>query len=258
MARPETAITGEGPVQDLARALRKLRDRAGLSYREMAGKTNYSVTVLAGAASGNRRPTEDVLRAFVRACGDDPEHWIPQWQRAQGVRSGPAPARAPGRRPEPERPAPRRVVPRPDPWRASTPGEYVRELRALRAWGGNPTSRDIADAALDVPGAPRGRSGRYPLPSSTLADALDPYRVTLPKLWIAESVAVASCRGDLAMVADWVAAWQALAIAGHREKESLERARPRVSRITVRPGKVPGRGEFGGRKRGTGPVSLSA
>jgi Helix-turn-helix domain len=213
MARPEAEIEGEGPVQDLALALRRLRADAGTpTYRQMADESNYSVSVLAAAAGGKWCPTWDAVRAFTRACGADPQNWVGRWERARQAKTGVA---APARRPRPQ-PAPRlarRPASRPDPRQARTPGEYARQLRALRAWGGS-SPEDIARAA-------RGPKGQRSLPSSTLSDAMNSERTTLPKLWIVEAIVIASCRGDIQAFDEWVTAWQALAVEhqGHRDAQ---------------------------------------
>ena len=77
----------------------------------------------------------------------------------------------------------------PDPWQARTAAGYVRQLRALRAWAGNPGVKDIARAGVELgllhdPGESRWRGDLAP--SSTVYDALNPKRTTLPKLQIAQ------------------------------------------------------------------------
>ncbi|MER6029878.1 helix-turn-helix domain-containing protein [Streptomyces sp. NPDC001851] len=70
-----------GPVQRLAFDLRKLRQEAGgLTYRAMAQCTGYSVATLSRAAAGGQLPSLEVVLAYVRACGADPEEWEPRWR----------------------------------------------------------------------------------------------------------------------------------------------------------------------------------
>ncbi len=105
--RPEKAVehTGQPRAAELARRLRELRDRAGTpSYRVMAARVHYSASTLAAAASGRRMPTDEVLAAYVTACGEDPAAWLAEFRAA---RTG-APAEAPGALPE----LPVRRVPR--------------------------------------------------------------------------------------------------------------------------------------------------
>jgi len=82
MGRRERSIdpTG-GPVPRFALELRKLRDEAGSpTYRELAKRSNYSMTVLAEAAGGNRFPTLAVTLALVEACGGDLPDWEARWR----------------------------------------------------------------------------------------------------------------------------------------------------------------------------------
>lgn len=82
MPRPERPIDPLGPIADFAIGLRALRHRANLSYRQMADMTHYCISVLATAASGELLPTWAVTAAYVRACGDLPEHWHERWELA--------------------------------------------------------------------------------------------------------------------------------------------------------------------------------
>jgi hypothetical protein len=67
MARPEKAITSEGPVADLAIALRELRKRAGNPpYKCLAELASYSRAHLSDAARGNTCPAWEVVEAFAR------------------------------------------------------------------------------------------------------------------------------------------------------------------------------------------------
>ncbi|MFM9457456.1 nSTAND1 domain-containing NTPase [Streptomyces europaeiscabiei] len=82
--RPEKRLEpDDGPVQRLAYELRLLREQAGSpTYRTMAQRVRFSVTTLAQAASGERMPSLQVLRAYVQACGADPDEWQVRWQQA--------------------------------------------------------------------------------------------------------------------------------------------------------------------------------
>ncbi len=83
MGRPERPVDQHsGPVAELAAQWRRLRDGAGRpSYRELARRASFSVTVLAEAAGGRTMPTLPVLRAYVRACGGDVGEWEERWRR---------------------------------------------------------------------------------------------------------------------------------------------------------------------------------
>lgn len=72
---------GEGPLQQLAFALRKLRTEAGSpTYREMAARTGSGASTLAQAASGERLPSLPTLVAYVQACGGDVAQWEERWR----------------------------------------------------------------------------------------------------------------------------------------------------------------------------------
>ncbi|MFE2296085.1 hypothetical protein [Streptomyces sp. NPDC059452] len=65
-----------GPVQRFAYELRLLRQEAGSpTYRAMARQVSYAAPTLSAAAAGDRLPSPAVTRAYVRACGGDPEEW---------------------------------------------------------------------------------------------------------------------------------------------------------------------------------------
>ncbi|MEU5316512.1 hypothetical protein AB0G67_07270 [Streptomyces sp. NPDC021056] len=84
MGRREKPLDpGGGAVQRFAYALRKLRDEAGTpTYRSMARQVGYSGPTLSAAAAGERLPTPAVVRAYVVACGGDPEEWARRWKEA--------------------------------------------------------------------------------------------------------------------------------------------------------------------------------
>ncbi|HUQ60993.1 hypothetical protein [Lentzea sp.] len=61
--------------------LRRLRDQAGKpSYRELAGRANYSPTALSDAAGGRKLPSLALTLAFVKACEADPAPWAKRWR----------------------------------------------------------------------------------------------------------------------------------------------------------------------------------
>ena len=84
MGRPERPIDpAAGPVAEFADELRKLREKAGRpSYRELARRASFSVTVLSEAAGGRSLPTLQVVRGYVRACGGDVPEWEERWRNA--------------------------------------------------------------------------------------------------------------------------------------------------------------------------------
>ncbi|WP_329025280.1 ATP-binding protein [Streptomyces sp. NBC_01423] len=78
-----------GPLERLALRLRELRERAGLTYAEMADVAHYASSTLSQAAAGHRLPTRQVLLAYVRACGEDPDPWGDHWERVRRDLYGP-------------------------------------------------------------------------------------------------------------------------------------------------------------------------
>ncbi|MFB7369336.1 helix-turn-helix domain-containing protein [Streptomyces sp. NPDC056222] len=69
-----------GPLERFALGLRELRERAGLTYMEMADVAHFAASTLSQAAAGHRLPTRQVLLAYVRACGADPDPWEERWE----------------------------------------------------------------------------------------------------------------------------------------------------------------------------------
>jgi hypothetical protein len=82
--RPERPVSPGAPYADVAVALRGLKGRSGLSYREIATATGYPMSALAEAARGRRMPRLDLLRAFVAACGGQGEEREDQWDELVG------------------------------------------------------------------------------------------------------------------------------------------------------------------------------
>ncbi len=84
MGRPERPVDPRaGAVQRFAHELRVLREAAGKpTYRVMAGRAGFSVSVLAQAASGERLPSLAVVLAYAQACGADPAEWELRWKTA--------------------------------------------------------------------------------------------------------------------------------------------------------------------------------
>lgn len=96
MARPEIRLDRDGsPARELAFWLRQVRADAGLTYAQLAAKTDYSISTLQEAASGKRLPTLPVTLAFAGACGADVGEWREYWtdlSRARAAGDGSATA----------------------------------------------------------------------------------------------------------------------------------------------------------------------
>lgn len=82
-----TAASGVLPVDAvvsaLAGALRGLRERRGLTLRQLAARAGYSASALSMAETGRRPATWALTEAFVQACGEDPARWRDLWSTDQ-------------------------------------------------------------------------------------------------------------------------------------------------------------------------------
>ncbi|AJF68600.1 hypothetical protein SVTN_33950 [Streptomyces vietnamensis] len=56
---------------------------------EMADMAHFSASTLSQAAAGRRLPTLQVLLAYVRACGADPDPWEKRWEQVRHDMFGP-------------------------------------------------------------------------------------------------------------------------------------------------------------------------
>ena len=94
MARQEKAVDpAAGPLQAFAYELRKVRADAGSpTYRVLARSAGYGAGTLSEAAGGVRRPTLDVVLAYVGACQGDVERWRDRWHELQTALDGVAPS----------------------------------------------------------------------------------------------------------------------------------------------------------------------
>jgi hypothetical protein len=82
-----------GLLQSFAYDLRKVRAEAGNpTYRVLAKAAGYSATTLSEAAGGLRKPTLDVVLAYVGACHGDVEAWRRRWYELDAeMRNDPEP-----------------------------------------------------------------------------------------------------------------------------------------------------------------------
>src|SRR3954454_8022915 len=94
MARRERPVDpAAGALQAFAYDLRKVRADAGNpTYRVLARTAGYSATTLSEAASGIRRPTLEVVLAYVGACRGDVDQWRRRWADLADTGAGRAPA----------------------------------------------------------------------------------------------------------------------------------------------------------------------
>jgi transcriptional regulator with XRE-family HTH domain len=76
MGRPQQPLDRDGtPLTEFAIRLRDLRDRADLTYDQLARKTTFARGTIHEAMRGRRLPSRDVTRAIVTACGGDARDW---------------------------------------------------------------------------------------------------------------------------------------------------------------------------------------
>ncbi|GAA0596153.1 transcriptional regulator [Kribbella sandramycini] len=67
-------------LEAFAAALRRVRQEAGLTYRELADQAHYSHAHLVRAAGGKQLPSWPVAVAFLTGCGV-PAEVLPIWRR---------------------------------------------------------------------------------------------------------------------------------------------------------------------------------
>ncbi|MGQ0774643.1 MAG: helix-turn-helix domain-containing protein [Pseudonocardiales bacterium] len=189
MTRTRPIDPPDDPVAELAIGLNALHERSGkIPYRTMAQRARFSHTTLSRAAKGKALPTWEVTEAFVRACGDDPDKWLPRWEaardrlRAMRWTAGEEPSSL--------------GLTNPDPSQATTIEQFILILRSLKLNYDNLSYKEIAK--------------RTNLPPSTVADAFDPKRRRLPSWQLVEAVLRALTRGDADLL-DWHQAWTKIA-----------------------------------------------
>lgn len=163
---------------------------------------DISYTQLSKAASGYSMPSWGVTRAYITSLNalsttgstEDIDAWFDRWQRAiqRDGTERTAPLRR--RRARHARPHEPSIVPvAADPTSAVTPGEFVKQLKILKAWSG------MSLAAISK------IAGHGVLPATTISDNLR--RSTLPK-WPFVEAFVLACGGRRADVEVWQNAWR--------------------------------------------------
>lgn len=92
MGRPQSPLERDGtPVREFAFWLRDLRNRAGLTYEQLARITQYATSTMQDATSGQRLPTLPVLKAFVAACEGNEREWETYWAQIRRLIDAHAP-----------------------------------------------------------------------------------------------------------------------------------------------------------------------
>lgn len=182
MGRPERPLDPEGgPVAEFASGLRRLRYEAGRpSYRELARRASFSVTVLSEAAGGRSLPTLAVVRGYVQACGGNVGDWEERWRHVSAQRPEPSARPAPSHRPgsAPEDP----VVAGAD----VEPGAFARAA--------DPDTRaDIQEHRQPSPAVRAGREG----------EPLDGRVAAVPSRWLLSALVVLVAAAVAAGAAVW-------------------------------------------------------
>jgi transcriptional regulator with XRE-family HTH domain len=202
--RPQKPVRGAGPAADFAQQLRRLREHAGLTLRQLAAITQLSTATLSVAESGRRLPSWKVCQAFVQGCRGDLDDWSQRWQDAgrlsqitavlqytQGAQLTVRPTRRGGVQ----------VIagPPPLPITAETTNEFMDCLLRVKIWAGDPPVRDLARMMA--------------MPASTIQGFLRCKHGKLPALEIVTSFLNACGVEDPSVTAEWIYAWRRLKFA---------------------------------------------
>jgi hypothetical protein len=215
MGRPEKTIDrAGGPVAEFAAQLRLLRDNAGRpTYARMAERSGLAASTLSQAASGSTLPSWRVVAAYVCACNADPADWRERWRQ-----SGPPPPRPESASLETWRqdrrrapgvfPAPRlgSLEPPPLPIDAHTAGEFVRCMRKLKVWAGDPPLRAVERATGGI------------LRRATLHDIL--HADTLPRWDLLDAFLAVCGVHDEDALREWAHAWRRIRFATQERRLS--------------------------------------
>nr|BFD95931.1 hypothetical protein KitaXyl93_72910 [Kitasatospora sp. Xyl93] len=196
MGRLNSALAEQDKeVRTLAQWLRGLRERSGLTYSQMAHKTEtagftqpVSLATLSRADEGRTVPTWPVTEAYTRACGGSVRTAERLWLRADANR--------PGRRTGKRLPGP---PPAPGAGRAlryvTERSELLLAMRRLRLRAGSPSLRELEARAV--------RAAVSHLPRSTLHGVLAGERDCTERVLIEF---VRACGAGPAEEAEWIAA----------------------------------------------------
>ncbi|MFB6643782.1 hypothetical protein ACFCYF_41875 [Streptomyces chartreusis] len=193
MGRDINALATPKSLTELAQWLRSLRQRSGLSYRQMERlsrlRTNREVPYLRfyRADRGNRLPAWQAVQDYVRICGGDIRRAERLWKNAEA-----ATASADGRS--------RRHRPALPPQFISEPLELLDAMRALRFDHGNKTLRELELAASD--------DGVSHLPRSSLSAVLGGKRMPSKPLLLTYIRVCGGVQPDTRAAEMWERAWE--------------------------------------------------
>ncbi|MFE2716976.1 helix-turn-helix domain-containing protein [Streptomyces mirabilis] len=196
--RPEKSIDPtSGPLGQLALDLKSVRRRRALTLEQMAEHTGLSAATLSSAALGEACPSWSTVRAYVTACGEDPDDWRPRWEmlasEPQRLQAG-----------MPQRPEQRHAVLQMTPDRVRTVQDLKLALRHLRAREGNPPYKSITHRPN-----PDGK-----IAVSTISVLISPRNNRLPTIEVLTVfLAAFGIRHIHPAFAAWRAAWTRLAMA---------------------------------------------
>lgn len=182
MGRPEKQISPatEPALRALVLWLRAQRQRAGLTYQQMAKLTGHAHSTLSRAAQGNRVPRLRVAEAYAHACQADVGDVRRLWRRARqaGVQGSSTAEPAAGVRPE----------------YVSDFSTLHTAMTALRHSAGVPSLRELAQRA----------GGHGELPRATLQRIVSQQAIPSRHHLVAFAKA---CGVSGSAVREWSAAW---------------------------------------------------
>ncbi|MFJ3221179.1 helix-turn-helix domain-containing protein [Kitasatospora sp. NPDC086801] len=186
MGRQEKPIAATEPALGrLAAWLREQRERAELTYRQLAVRTNYHPTTLQRATSGRTMPNWEVVEALTRACDGDLKTARRKWTHANYWAHVPRPSGT-------QRRAPRRL----NPEQVDSLADLRRAMHEMRRKADWPSLEELDR---------RARAGGGRLPSSTLALVL---RGEAPLRKAVFLTYMEVCGVKEARRALWAAAWE--------------------------------------------------
>jgi transcriptional regulator with XRE-family HTH domain len=206
VGRPEASIVSTDARAELAQRLRDMRAAAGLNLRELALLTDLSTATLSKAQGGNEVPTWTVFTRFVEACNRSPRKLRRLYEQAKAAEDADpqTSTTAPQARPVLV-PSTRELTAR---WQAltaedlrgpapapvadnATIEEFVDRLGRIKIWSG---------VSFDHIARVTGWG------TSTLWDAIQPDRTTLPRQEVVAAFLVA-CDITEDDIRQWMSAW---------------------------------------------------